>query len=199
MTISVSIKKRACERLLHFHPKRAIAKELGVSPSVVRDWSFFLNRGDFAWISERLVTSRKSLHYQAMQYWIEHYPIGYSDVARLFGIRPSDLYTELKRYIANSPSQSLPAKIRLWDCLRWYGTGDNMVDHNRISKMLKERLSKAKTKEQMDKEVHDILVTYESLFEEVLKDCKDELKKKELQLYLEQLREVLPSLLHVKS
>lgn len=74
-----------------------------------------------------------------------------------------------------------------------------MVDHNRISKMLKERLSKAKTKEQMDKEVHDILVTYESLFEEVLKDCKDELKKKELQLYLEQLREVLPSLLHVKS
>lgn len=51
----------------------------------------------------------------------------------------------------------------------------------------------------MDKEVHDILVTYESLFEEVLKDCKDELKKKELQLYLDQLREVLPSLLHAKS
>lgn len=70
MMISASIKKQACERLLHFHPKKTIAKELGVSPSVVRDWSFFLNRGDFAWISERLVTSRKSLHYQAMQYWI---------------------------------------------------------------------------------------------------------------------------------
>ncbi len=41
MKISVSIKEQACERLLHFHPKKTIARELGISASVVRDWSFF--------------------------------------------------------------------------------------------------------------------------------------------------------------
>lgn len=44
MKISVSIKEQACERLLHFHPKKTIARELGISASVVRDWSFFVNK-----------------------------------------------------------------------------------------------------------------------------------------------------------
>ena len=198
MKISVSIKEQACERLLHFHPKKTIARELGISASVVRDWSFFVNKGDFAWISERSVLTRKGRHHQAILYWIEHYPIGYSDVARLFGIRPSDLYRKIKRYIARSPSQHLPAKIRLWDCLRWHGTGDAMVDKARIRQMVSERLSKAKTKEQLDKEVNDILITYECLFQEVLSDCKDEVKKKELQLYHEQLKQALASRLPAK-
>lgn len=199
MAISVSIKQLACERLFHFHPKRTIARELGISTGAVRDWSIFMARGDFAWISERSVMTRKHLHHEAILHWIEHYPIGYSDVARLFGIRPSDLYSKIKRYLANSPSINLPAKIRLWDCLGRYEPGDKTMDTSQINKMLKERLAKAQTKEEIHKEVHDILACYESMFEEVLADCKDELKKKELQRYLDQLKEALQSLLPAKS
>ena len=199
MSISISVKQVACERLLHFHPKKKIARELSVSHGVVRDWSIFVNQGDFDWISERAILTRKLKHHQAILYWIEHYPIGYSDVARHFGVRPSDLYTKIKRYIARSASVSLPAKIRLWDCLGRYEGRDSAMDASQIDKMLKERLSKVQTKEQMQKEMRDILISYESLFEEVMAGDIDELKKKELQRYLDQLKEALQSLEPAKS
>lgn len=199
MALSVSVKQVACERLLHFHPKKAIARELSVSRGVVRDWSIFVAQGDFDWISERAVLTRKHKHHQAMAYWIEHYPIGYSDVARQFGVRPSDLYTRIKRYLAESASVNLPAKIRLWDCLGRYEGRESAMDAKQIDKMLKERLSKVQTKEQMQKEMRDILISYESLFEEVMAGDIDELKKKELQRYLDQLREALQSLEPAKS
>lgn len=199
MAISISVKQIACERLFHFHSKRAIAKELSISRGVVRDWSIFIAQGDFDWISDRSVLTRTHKHHQAMLYWIEHYPIGYSDVARQFGIRPSDLYTKIKRYLADSASMSLPVKIRLWDCLGWHERGDKTMDARQIDKMLKERLSKAQSKEQMQKEMRDILIAYESLFEEVVAGDIDELKKKELQRYLDQLKEALQSLEPAKS
>lgn len=199
MAISVSVKQAACERLLHFHPKKTIARELSVSHGVVRDWSIFVAQGDFDWISERSVLTRKHKHHQAILYWIEQYPIGYSDVARQFGVRPSDLYTKIKRYLAGSASVNLPAKIRLWDCLGRYEGRDSAMDAKQIDKMLKERLSKVQTKEQMQKEMRDILISYESLFEEVMAGDIDELKKKELQRYLDQLREALQSLEPAKS
>ena len=73
------------------------------------------------------------------------------------------------------------------------------MDAKQIDKMLKERLSKVQTKEQMQKEMRDILISYESLFEEVMAGDIDELKKKELQRYLDQLREALQSLEPAKS
>ncbi len=43
MKISVSIKEQACERLLHFHPKKTIARELGISASISFGTGVFLS------------------------------------------------------------------------------------------------------------------------------------------------------------
>ena len=42
MSIPVSIKRQACEGLLHSYPKKALARELNISCGTVRDWSIFL-------------------------------------------------------------------------------------------------------------------------------------------------------------
>lgn len=64
----------------------------------------------------------------------------------------------------------------------------------RIRQMVSEQIDGAKNEKELRRNIEEMLICYESLFEEVMKDCKDELKKKELQLYLDQLREVLASL-----
>lgn len=200
MSISITIKQQACERLFHFHPVRTIARELGVSAGAVRDWRIFSARGDFDWISESYVKSRKPRIQQAVMDWLERYPIGYSDVARLHGVRPSDVYREIHAYLERSPSAKLPLKLRYW---KRFGPGaeeGRMTDmQERIRKMVHEQISEAKNEKELKRNLEEMFVAYECLFEEVLKDCDDELKKKELQLSLDQLREVIASLKSAES
>ncbi|NLB31792.1 MAG: hypothetical protein GX822_09090 [Alcaligenaceae bacterium] len=170
-----------------------------MSAGAVRDWRIFLNKGDFAWISDRNVMSRKPQVLAAVGDWITHYPIGYTDVAKAHGVRPSDVYREIQTYLKESPSAKLPLKLRQWTRFGPDAPENEMNDMQaRIHKMVSEQIDSAKNQEELKRNIEEMLVTYECLFEEVMQDC-DELKKKELQRYLDQLREVIASLKPVDS
>ena len=41
MHITQEMRQQACEGLLHFTPKKALARELGVSVGLIRDWVIY--------------------------------------------------------------------------------------------------------------------------------------------------------------
>ena len=84
MHITQEMRQQACEGLLHFTPKKALARELGVSVGSIRDWAIYIQHGFFDWVDNPWVTRRPELLQSAVDYWFEHYPIGYSDVAKQF-------------------------------------------------------------------------------------------------------------------
>lgn len=89
MSIPASVKRQASEGLLHSYPKKALARELNISCGTVQDWSIFVEHDFFDWVNKSCVGQRKHQLSLAAKYWFDHYPIGYSDVARLFGLRPA--------------------------------------------------------------------------------------------------------------
>ena len=115
MSIPLKIRERAFEGLLHGQPKKALARELGISTGAIRDWSIFIQYGFFDWVTKPYVNTRRELLHTAVHYWLDHYPIGYSDVARLHGIRPSGLYAAIQKDLAKLPEQLRPKRIRFWD------------------------------------------------------------------------------------
>ena len=42
MHITQEMRQQACEGLLHFTPKKALARELGVSVGSIRDWAIYI-------------------------------------------------------------------------------------------------------------------------------------------------------------
>lgn len=53
MSIPTSIKQQACEGLLHYYPKKALARELKVSVGSIRDGSILIENNNFDWITTR--------------------------------------------------------------------------------------------------------------------------------------------------
>ena len=86
MHVTQEMRQQACEGLLHFTPKKALARELGVSVGSIRDWAIYIQHGVFDWVDKPWVTRRPELLPSAVNYWFEHYPIGYSDVAKQFAV-----------------------------------------------------------------------------------------------------------------
>ena len=87
MQMPQAIRQQACEGLLHFVPKKALARELGISRGSVRDWAIYIEHGFFDWIDKPWRTRRPELMQKAVDFWFENYLIGYSDVAKRFGIK----------------------------------------------------------------------------------------------------------------
>lgn len=113
MQIPQAIRQQACEGLLHFVPKKALARELGISKGSVRDWAIYIEHGFFDWIDKPWRTRRPELMQKAVDFWFEHYPIGYSDVAKRFGIRPAAYPTGFFTAPSGRPVM-IVAKSRKW-------------------------------------------------------------------------------------
>lgn len=178
MAISTLIKQEACERLFHFQPRKKIARDLGVSAGSIRDWSIFIENNDFEWITSVSV-DRKAKLKAAVGDWIELYPIGYSDVARMHGVRPGNVFSAVKRYLQTSPSAKLPLKLRHWKRFGLGGYEGQMKDiEKRIHTMVDSRLKSAKNEDELRRSIKEMLICYESLFEEVMKDCDELLLSK---------------------
>ncbi|HLR50411.1 MAG TPA: hypothetical protein VK076_07545 [Candidatus Sphingobacterium stercoripullorum] len=188
MALPTAIKQIACERLFHFHPVKTIARELGISAGAIQAWRIFIKANDFEWLTSGYVQSRKPRIYQAVKDWIAHYPIGYTELARRHGVRPSDVYREIQAYLKQSPSAKLPLRLHAWKLI---GPGANREKMNnmpeRIRRMVDECFESANNEQELKRNIKEMFISYESLFEEVMKECKDDLKKKELQQYLDQL------------
>ena len=89
------MRQQACEGLLHFTPKKALARELGVSVGSIRDWAIYIQHGFFDWVDNRGSTRRLELLQSAVNYRFEHYHIGYSDVVKQFGVRLATLFQKI--------------------------------------------------------------------------------------------------------
>ena len=196
MSIPASIKRQACEGLLHSYPKKSLARELNISCGTVRDWSIFVEHDFFDWVNKPYVGQRKHQLSLAAKYWFDHYPIGYSDVARLFGLRPAGLYAQIQKHIDKLPVKLRPARIRFWDVAPAESNGGFVMAFEKLSDIPSDRPLNLAERKALMRELEDArtrLICAESLLEVAVESCKDELKKKELMRQLEQTRKVLAS------
>lgn len=139
MSIPVSIKRQACEGLLHSYPQKTLARELNISCGAIRDWSIFVEYDFFDWVNKPCVGQRKHQLSLAAKYWFDHYPIGYSDVARLFGLRPAGLYAQIRRLIDKLPVKLRPARIRFWDVAPTESMGGFVMAFEKLSDIPSDR------------------------------------------------------------
>lgn len=196
MRLTQKIKEQACIRLLHFHPKKAIARELGISHGAVRDWSIFLAHGNFAWVTQPYIGQRKELLAGAVSYWLAEYPIGYSDVARQFGLRPAGLFQAIRQRLDKLPLPLRPQRLRFWDTASRPVLGAFQMEIRRLADIPADRpltLPERKALLRELKDARDRLLCAESLLEVAVETCRDELKKKELQRQLELTKKALAS------
>ena len=153
--------------------------------------------GFFDWIDKPWITRRKELLSSAVAYWFENYPIGYTDVAKRFGIRPGTLYGSIKRTVAKLPEQLRPKRIHFWDVQRKTAPGKFRMAVEKLSDIPADRPLTTAERKALFEELKDAkarLVCAESLLEVAVESCKDDLKKKELQRQLELTRKALKSL-----
>ena len=197
MKIPREIRQRACEGLLHFAPKKTLARELGISHGSVRDWDIYVQHGFFDWVDNPWATRRSELLKSAVAYWFDQYPIGYSDVARQFGVRPATLFNTIKSTVGKIPEKLRPKRIRFWDAPPVATLGTYRMKIDKLSDIPADRPLTLAERKALLKEVQDArgrLLCAEALLEVAVESCKDELKKKELQRQLEFTREALASL-----
>ena len=197
MQIPKHIREKACEGLLHFLPKKRLARELGVSEGSIRDWSIYVDNGFFGWVDKPRLNLRTLQLNDAVEYWFEHYPIGYSDVAKRFGVRPATLFHAIGRSIAKLPEKLRPKRIRFWDTKPETSLGTYSMAIQKLSDIPADRpltLAERKALFQEVKDARDRLICAESILEVALESSKNELKKKELRRQLELTRKVLASL-----
>lgn len=70
MHVTQEMRQQACEGLLHFTPKKALARELGVSVGSIRAWAIYIQHGFFDWVDTR----RPELLQSAVNYWVRALP-----------------------------------------------------------------------------------------------------------------------------
>ena len=126
-----------------------------------------------------------------------YYPIGYSDVARRFGIRPASLFGAILRHLDKLPDMLKPKCIRYWDPHATHSLGTYKMKIEKLSDIPTDRPLTESERKALFKELEEAkgrLICAESLLEVAVESCKDELKKNELRRQLEQTRKVLASL-----
>ena len=181
MHITQEMRQQACEGLLHFTPKKALARELGVSVGSIRDWAIYIQHGVFDWVDNPWVTRRPELLQSAVNYWFEHYPIGYSDVAKQFGVRPATLFQKIRRTVAKLPEQLRPKRILFWDVKPETSLGTFRMAIEKLSDIPADRPLTLAERKALLKEMQDArgrLICAESILEVAIEGCKDELKKR---------------------
>lgn len=181
MHITQEMRQQACEGLLHFVPKKTLARELGVSVGSIRDWAIYIQHGFFDWVDNPWVTRRPELLQSAVDYWFEHYPIGYSDVAKQFGVRPATLFQKIRRTVAKLPEQLRPKRILFWDVKPETSLGTFRMAIEKLSDIPADRPLTLAERKALLKEMQDArgrLICAESILEVAIEGCKDELKKR---------------------
>ena len=180
------------QRAFAFRPEEDSARELGVSVGSIRDWTIYAQYSSFDW-----VVRRPELLQSAVDYWFEHYPIGYSDVAKQFGVRPATLFQKIRRTVTKLPEQLRPKRILFWDVKPETSLGTFRMAIEKLSDIPADRPLTLAERKVLLKEMQDArgrLICAESILEVAIESCKDELKKKELQRQLELTRKALASL-----
>lgn len=195
MPIPVSTRLAACEGLFHFVPKKTLAKTLGVSSGSIRDWAIYIEHGYFDWIDHPWQRREAMLH-KAIDYWFDNYPIGYTDVARQFGVRPATLFASIQRKLATLPEIIRPKRLLFWESVPVHSLGKSRMPFEKPSDIPIDRPLTPKERKELMRELKDArdrLICAQAILEVALESTKDELKKKELRRVLEQVNDQLAS------
>ncbi|OLA94509.1 MAG: hypothetical protein BHW60_01795 [Sutterella sp. 54_7] len=180
------------QRAFAFRPEEDSARELGVSVGSIRDRAIYIQHGFFDWVDNPWVTRRPELLQSAVDYWFEHYPIGYTDVAKQFGVRPATLFQKIRRTVAKLPEQLRPKPILFWDVKPETSLGTFRMVIEKLSDIPADRPLTLAERKALLKEMQDArgrLICAEL----PLKAVKTS-SKKELQRQLELTRKTLASL-----
>lgn len=197
MGISVFKKRIACELLLQHYPKKTLARELGISQGTTRDWSIYIEHDNFEWVEKISITRQVTLLNAAARYWYDHYPIGYTEVAKLFGIRPATLFAKIKRHSLKTLCQAR-LKKHSYAYYQQQQENNHVEDLDLLLKpgtvLTPDLIKKIKEEKRIN------LLAAEAIYEVLLEEQGlDELKKKELNAQLNSVRRELASLRRVNS
>lgn len=197
MGISVFKKRVACELLLQHYPKKTLARELGVSEGALRDWRIYIEHDNFEWVEKISIQRQTELLNKAARYWYDHYPIGYTEVAKRFGIRPANLYAKVKRHSVKTLCQARLKKYNYaYYQLQQDTTSVQDLDSLLVpgTQLTADLIAKIKEEKRINllaaKAIYEVLLEEENL---------DNLKKKELKALLNSVDMELASLRHAKS
>ena len=80
MQMPQAIRQQACEGLLHFAPKKALARELGISKGSVRDSAIYIEHGFFDWIDKPWRARRPELMQKAVDFRFENRPPRFTEL-----------------------------------------------------------------------------------------------------------------------
>lgn len=201
MSIPTSIKQQACEGLLHYYPKKTLARELKVSAGSIRDWSILIENNNFDWITARYMPKDPKRLEKAVDFWLSNQGLGYSAAARRFGLRPATLFNALIRNLNKQPAMLKGRRIRFWDPPPPPSLGELKMQFNKLSDIPADRaLTQAERKalfkalQKSREETRVNLICTQSLLEVELESCRDEFKKKLFKQQLEQIEKELQSL-----
>lgn len=201
MSLPISIKQKACEGLLHFKPKKTLARELGISLGAVRDWAIFIENDNFEWVTSTMLPRDPDRREKAVVAWFANSSLGYAEIARRFGIRPSSLFTAVVNRLNQLPVMLRPKRKRSWEPPEAPSLGKLKMTFDKLSDIpsdrpLTERERKALFNElkKAREEEKARLVCAQCLLEVGMESCKDELKKKLMKQQLEQINAALASL-----
>ena len=181
MSIPQEVKRKVCEGLLHMEPKKRLAREYKISYGAIRDWSIFIDNGFFDWVDSPYVGQRKGLLEPAFEHWFENYPIGYTDAARRFGIRPASLYQFIRSRLDKLPATLRPKRMRFWDAKPTKFSGTLRMVIEKLSDISANRPLTTAERKALFAEIQEAkgrLICSEAMLEVAVESCKDELKKK---------------------
>ena len=168
-------------RAFAFHPEEGTGQRAGCFRWFDPRQGYFIQHGFFDWVDNPWVTRRPELLQSAVDYWFEHYPIGYSDVAKQFGVRPATLFQKIRRTVAKLPEQLGPKRILFWDVKPETSLGTFRMAIEKLSDIPADRPLTLAERKALLKEMQDArgrLICAESILEVAIEGCKDELKKK---------------------
>ena len=201
MPIALTVRTQAFERLLHKHPIKRIARELGISKTTVSVWKIYTDHHYYDWLQKTWIRQDRALVRKAVAFWRENFPICYPAAAKEFCLRPSLVYRTIKQEIDSLPAILKPEITLLWELqeadmkqdLKDLGFDFDALPYDRpMNADERRRLRKAIQLAEAR------LLCSESILE-IAEESAQGLKKKEIQRQLELTRKArkdIESLLH---
>jgi hypothetical protein len=115
MPIALTVRAQAFERLLHNHPVRRVARELGISQTKVSVRKIYTNHHYYDWLQKTCIRQDRTLVRKAVDFWRGNIPISYPAAAKKFCLRPSLIYRTIKQEIDSFPAILKPEVTLLWE------------------------------------------------------------------------------------
>lgn len=131
-----------------------------------------------------------------MDYWFDNYPIGYTDVARQFGVRPATLFASIRRKLATLPEIIRPKRLLFWESVPVHSLGKRRMPFEKPSDIPIDRPLTPKERKELMREMKDArdrLICAQAILEVAFENAKDAKKREEVERMLIDVRAKIAS------